>query len=101
MRSRCGTGSSQAEAAAWSECQIAAEPRGNSHRSARRWSTMIRPLESALFCNGCSPMPEIVNRIEIEADPEVVYRAARDVERFPEFMPEVKSVVVVERSPDG
>jgi len=46
-------------------------------------------------------MPEIVNRIEIEADPEAVYRAARDVERFPEFMPEVKSVVVVERSPDG
>lgn len=46
-------------------------------------------------------MPEILNRIEIEADPEAVYRAARDVERFPEFMPEVKSVVVVERSPDG
>lgn len=46
-------------------------------------------------------MPEIVNRIEIQADADVVYRAARDVERFPEFMPDVKSVAVVERSPDG
>jgi ribosome-associated toxin RatA of RatAB toxin-antitoxin module len=46
-------------------------------------------------------MPEITNRIEIAADPDAVYRVAREPERFPDFMPEVKSVTVVERSADG
>jgi ribosome-associated toxin RatA of RatAB toxin-antitoxin module len=46
-------------------------------------------------------MPEITNQIEIAADPETVYRVAREPERFPDFMPDVKSVTVVERSADG
>lgn len=46
-------------------------------------------------------MPEIVNRMEIEAEPERVYRVARDVERFPDFMPDVESIRVVEASGDG
>ena len=49
-------------------------------------------------------MPEITNRIEIGAPPERVYAVARDVERFPDFMPDVESVRVVERallSPDA
>ena len=46
-------------------------------------------------------MPEITNRIEIAVDPETVYRIAREPERFPDFMPEVKSVTVLERSEDG
>jgi coenzyme Q-binding protein COQ10 len=46
-------------------------------------------------------MPEIFNRTEISAAPDLVYRIARDVERFPEFMPDVKSVEIRERSNDG
>lgn len=46
-------------------------------------------------------MPEIVNRTEIAATPAEVYRIARDIERFPDFMPDVKSVTVTERSADG
>jgi ribosome-associated toxin RatA of RatAB toxin-antitoxin module len=46
-------------------------------------------------------MPEIRNRIEIAAPPGAVYQVARDVERFPDFMPEVKSIRVAERSEDG
>src|SRR6266480_4089886 len=46
-------------------------------------------------------MPEIVNRMEIGAEPERVYRVARDVERFPEFMPDVESIHVAEASEDG
>jgi ribosome-associated toxin RatA of RatAB toxin-antitoxin module len=46
-------------------------------------------------------MPEIVNRTEIAASPERVYAVAREVEQFPDFMPEVESIRVVARSADG
>ena len=46
-------------------------------------------------------MPEITNTIEIAAEPDRVYRTARDVESFPVFMPDVESVRVLERSDDG
>lgn len=46
-------------------------------------------------------MPEIVNRTEIAAPPAEVYAVAREIERFPDFMPEVKSVTITERSEDG
>ena len=46
-------------------------------------------------------MPRLENAITIKADVETVYRTARDVERFPEFMPDVKSLRVLERSEDG
>ena len=46
-------------------------------------------------------MPRITNELVINADPDTVYRVGRDVERFPEFMPDVKSVTVKERSEDG
>jgi ribosome-associated toxin RatA of RatAB toxin-antitoxin module len=37
----------------------------------------------------------------INGDIEKVYSLARDVERFPEFMSDVKSVKILEQSPDG
>ena len=44
-------------------------------------------------------------RVELEqpirAPVDVVYAVARDVEAFPQFMPDVKSVRVLERSEDG
>jgi ribosome-associated toxin RatA of RatAB toxin-antitoxin module len=46
-------------------------------------------------------MPRVENAVTINADVETVYRTAKDVERFPEFMPDVKSVRVLERSDDG
>jgi len=46
-------------------------------------------------------MPQIVNHTEIGAGPDAVYRVARDVERFPDFMPDVKSTAILERSADG
>lgn len=42
-------------------------------------------------------MPEIKSEIVIAAAPEEVYKVAREVERFPEFLPDVESVVVRER----
>src|SRR5690242_21933634 len=46
-------------------------------------------------------MPTVENEVLIQADVERVYAIARDVEAFPEFMPDVKSVRVLERSEDG
>lgn len=46
-------------------------------------------------------MPEILNQTHVNAPPEAVYRVAKDVERFPDFMPDVRSLVIVERSEDG
>lgn len=46
-------------------------------------------------------MPRVENAVTIDADVETVYRTAKDVERFPEFMPDVKSVRVLECSDEG
>ena len=46
-------------------------------------------------------MPKVTSSIEISGPIEEVYRLAKDVESFPEFMPDLKSVKVVERSEDG
>jgi ribosome-associated toxin RatA of RatAB toxin-antitoxin module len=46
-------------------------------------------------------MPHIENQALVDAPLETVYALARDVEAFPQFMPDVESVQVVERSPDG
>jgi ribosome-associated toxin RatA of RatAB toxin-antitoxin module len=46
-------------------------------------------------------LPTVTNRLFIEAHSDRVYAVARDVERFPEFMPEVQSVTVLEASEDG
>jgi ribosome-associated toxin RatA of RatAB toxin-antitoxin module len=46
-------------------------------------------------------MPTIENAILIQADVEHVYAVAREVESFPDFMPDVRSVRVLERSDEG
>jgi coenzyme Q-binding protein COQ10 len=46
-------------------------------------------------------MPYVESRIVIDAPAEVVYELAKDQERFPEFMPDVETVTVIERRPGG
>ena len=46
-------------------------------------------------------MPHIENHAEINAPLETVFALARDQESFPQFMPDVESVTVAERSEDG
>lgn len=46
-------------------------------------------------------MPHIDNEVLVDAPLDRVYALAKDVESFPDFMPDVESLVVVERSPDG
>lgn len=42
-------------------------------------------------------MPSVESVIQIAAPPDAVYAVAKDVERFPEFLPDVESVKVVAR----
>ncbi len=46
-------------------------------------------------------MPRIELDMHINAPIERVYAIARDVERFPEYMEDLQSLRVLERSPDG
>lgn len=46
-------------------------------------------------------MPVIESHVDISAPLERVMDVAMRVEEFPEFMPDLKSLVVLERSPDG
>ena len=45
-------------------------------------------------------MPHIVATIVVDAPAALVYELAKDQERFPQFMPDVESVTVVERHAD-
>src|SRR5579884_1389394 len=44
-------------------------------------------------------MPYVETSIVIAAPASVVYELAKDQERFPQFMPDVESVVILERHP--
>lgn len=46
-------------------------------------------------------VPTVASSVTIQAPPAAVYAVARDVERFPEFMPDVQRITVRERSADG
>jgi len=46
-------------------------------------------------------MPYVETSIVIAAPPRAVYELAKQQERFPEFMPDVESITVLERRPDG
>ena len=46
-------------------------------------------------------MPHIENSVLVNAPLAAVFAAARDQESFPQFMPDVESLTIVERSPDG
>lgn len=43
----------------------------------------------------------VVSEIDIQADPQVVFDIASQVEKFPDFMPDVKKVELIERRDDG
>jgi len=43
-------------------------------------------------------MPTITSEIIVNADVEKVYALAKDVERFPDIMPDVEKVTVIERA---
>ncbi len=45
-------------------------------------------------------MPYVETSIEIVAPARLVYELAKDQERFPQFMPDVETVCVLERHPD-
>jgi ribosome-associated toxin RatA of RatAB toxin-antitoxin module len=47
------------------------------------------------------PMPQIAAEIVIPAPLATVYPIAKDIERFPEFFPDVESVTIVERTESG
>jgi len=46
-------------------------------------------------------MPYVESRIVIDAPARRVYELAKDQERFPQFMPDVESVAILERHADG
>jgi coenzyme Q-binding protein COQ10 len=46
-------------------------------------------------------MPYVETSIVISAPARVVYELAKDQEKFPEFMPDVESVTILERRPDS
>lgn len=46
-------------------------------------------------------MPIVESSIVINGDIEKVYALAQDIESFPQFMPDMKSVAILERSDDG
>jgi len=45
-------------------------------------------------------MPYVECSIDVEAPAVTVYELAKEQDRFPEFMPDVETVVVLERHPD-
>jgi ribosome-associated toxin RatA of RatAB toxin-antitoxin module len=45
-------------------------------------------------------MPYVETAIAVAAPARIVYELAKDQERFPEFMPDIEIVIVLERHPD-
>jgi ribosome-associated toxin RatA of RatAB toxin-antitoxin module len=45
-------------------------------------------------------VPYVATSVVVDAPAALVYELAKDQERFPQFMPDVESVTVVERHPD-
>lgn len=46
-------------------------------------------------------MPTVESSVFINADVEKVFALAKDIEAFPKFMPDLKKVTILEKSPDG
>lgn len=46
-------------------------------------------------------MPYVEEQIIIRGDIDAIFAIAADMERYPEYMPDVESVTVVERTPDS
>lgn len=58
-------------------------------------------LSSLIFEKGYVAMATIDSEVRIAAPVARVFHIARDVEKFPDFMPDVESVKIQERSDDG
>lgn len=46
-------------------------------------------------------MPRVESSVIINGPPDKVFALARDIESFPEFMPDLKKVTILEKNPDG
>lgn len=46
-------------------------------------------------------MPRVESSVIISAEPDVVFALARNIEAFPEFMPDLKKVTILDRNPDN
>jgi ribosome-associated toxin RatA of RatAB toxin-antitoxin module len=46
-------------------------------------------------------MPHVQSTVDVDAPQELVYALAKQQERFPEFMPDVESIVITQRRNDG
>ena len=46
-------------------------------------------------------MPTVESSVSINAPVEKVFALARDIESFPQFMPDLKKVTILEKSPEG
>jgi ribosome-associated toxin RatA of RatAB toxin-antitoxin module len=46
-------------------------------------------------------LPTVQNSVYVAAPADAVYAVARDVERFPDFMPDVQRITVLEAAEDG
>ncbi|HUV04691.1 MAG TPA: SRPBCC family protein [Armatimonadota bacterium] len=46
-------------------------------------------------------MPRVESSVIISGPVDRVFALARDIEAFPQFMPDLKKVTILERSPDG
>ncbi|MDI6829518.1 MAG: SRPBCC family protein, partial [Armatimonadota bacterium] len=46
-------------------------------------------------------MPRVESSVIINSDVDKVFALARDIESFPQFMPDLKKVSILDKSPDG
>ncbi|MDH7481783.1 MAG: SRPBCC family protein [Armatimonadota bacterium] len=46
-------------------------------------------------------MPRVESSVVIKSDVDKVFALARDIESFPNFMPDLKKVTILDKSPDG
>ena len=46
-------------------------------------------------------MPRVESSVFIKSDIDKVFALAKDIEAFPQFMPDLKKVTILEKSPDG
>src|SRR5579864_5001474 len=76
--------------------------RGRSAASARRVAGRggNRAREARRFVRNANALPYVETATIVAAPAKIVYELAKDQERFPEFMPDVEIVVVLERYDD-
>ena len=56
---------------------------------------------ACLLGTGGIAMPKVSAEVLVDAPLDTVYKVAKDIERFPDFMEDVESVEILERRSDG